>query len=100
MYFNIVIVMLLGGLWHGASWQFVIWGAIHGVVLVVHKLYLELFPEKKKGNLLVHFISVFITFHIVQFAWIFFRAPDMKMVGEMLGQIGYNFGWQAWSYDS
>jgi len=94
MYFNILIVMLLGGLWHGASWQFVIWGGIHGVVLVIHKIYLELFQPKRSGNLLIHAISVFITFHIVQFAWIFFRAPDMKTVGEILGQLYNAFGWE------
>lgn len=93
MYWNILVVMLLGGLWHGASWQFVIWGAIHGIVLVAHKFFLEFFPKEKKSNWLTHFFSVFITFQIVQFAWLFFRAPDMNTVWEMLGQISSSFGW-------
>lgn len=67
---NLFITMILGGLWHGASWNFVIWGAIHGVGLgMVHQL---------RGILqLPRWLGVFITFHFVTLAWVLFRAPDM-----------------------
>src|SRR5262252_6101395 len=70
---NIMITMTLGGLWHGASWTFVIWGALHGLaVSVVHVLtrvlrwsWLSAMPA---------WFAVLLTFHFVTFAWVFFRA--------------------------
>lgn len=91
-YLNLLITMVLGGLWHGASFRFIIWGAIHGVALAGHKLWMELFPKIKTGNFFLKLLGVFVTFNLVSFAWIFFRAPDMKSVGEMLSQIGTSFG--------
>ena len=66
--------MLLGGLWHGASWNFVIWGGIHGFWLAFERAVLlnnRLWNSKANG-----FIRWFVTMHIVCFAWIFFRTPD------------------------
>ncbi|MBI5539592.1 MAG: MBOAT family protein [Bacteroidia bacterium] len=91
-YLNLLITMVLGGLWHGASFRFIIWGAIHGLALAGHKLWMELFPKIKTGNFFIKLLGVFVTFNLVCFAWIFFRAPDMKSVGEMLNQIGTSFG--------
>ncbi len=91
-YLNLLITMILGGLWHGASFRFIIWGAIHGVALAGHKLWMELFPKIKTENLFLKLLGVFITFNLVCFAWIFFRAHDMKAVGEILSQIGTSFG--------
>jgi D-alanyl-lipoteichoic acid acyltransferase DltB (MBOAT superfamily) len=89
-YINLMITMLLGGLWHGASWRFIIWGGLHGVALAFHKWIMERKPAfldkiKWKGW------SVLITFHFVCFGWIFFRAPDMTAVGQMLVQIFTHF---------
>lgn len=83
-YVNQMITMLLGGLWHGASWRFVLWGALHGAALTVHKFLRSHFPA-----LLIRgrFLGAFVTFHFVCFCWIFFRAPDMVSVGEMLSAI-------------
>ena len=72
-YINLAIVMLLGGLWHGASWNFVIWGGIHGGMLVL---------ERARGkNALYRRMPgpcrVAMTFFIVLMAWVFFRAPDL-----------------------
>ena len=64
--------MLLGGLWHGASWNFVLWGALHGGVLAVERLWREFGP--KDGRSLPEWARIAITFHIVCLSWIFFRA--------------------------
>ncbi len=72
-YVNLAVVMLLGGLWHGASWNFVIWGGIHGVWLGVER-------ALGKDSLYARLPSVFrvlVTFVIVCFAWVFFRARDL-----------------------
>lgn len=85
-YVNLFITMLLGGLWHGASWKFVFWGGLHGVGLAVHralKPWLKNFPAKFP----VKFLSWLLTFHFVVFLWIFFRAVDFQTAWEMIQQI-------------
>jgi alginate O-acetyltransferase complex protein AlgI len=89
-YFNLFMTMLLGGLWHGAAWRFIIWGALHGTALALHKLWMELFPTKKTtwaGNL----AAGVLTFHFVVFCWLFFRAKDLATVQQMLAQIAFEF---------
>ncbi len=91
-YINQMITMLLGGLWHGASWRFIIWGGLHGAALTVHKFYRSEFGRPLAGyGQLKNIASVFFTFHFVCFCWIFFRAADMETVGEMLNQIFFHF---------
>jgi len=70
--------MLLGGLWHGASWTFVIWGILHGVYLVIYRIFARFFNllDNSKFGLLTG-RTVF--FHLVCFAWIFFRAQSFKV---------------------
>ena len=78
-YCNLMIVMLLGGLWHGASWNFVIWGGLHGGALAVHKLYSDALPKERK--LTAWYYQLFagiITFLFVCLTWIFFRSPDFS----------------------
>ena len=74
---NLMIVMFIGGLWHGAAWTFVVWGAIHGVFLVLERL-LEWFVNKAQINRTVPVQSLvrLVTFLVVCFAWVFFRAND------------------------
>jgi alginate O-acetyltransferase complex protein AlgI len=72
-YFNLAAVMLLGGLWHGASWNFVIWGAIHGAMLGAERM----MGKKSIYRRLPTFVTVIITFVIVLFSWVFFRSPDL-----------------------
>ena len=75
-YRNLLITMILGGLWHGSTWNFVIWGAIHGVALVVERLL---------PNWQIHPVVRWIaTFHIVCFAWIFFRAESFSSAMDVL----------------
>jgi D-alanyl-lipoteichoic acid acyltransferase DltB (MBOAT superfamily) len=91
-YINLLITMLLGGLWHGAHVRFIIWGALHGIALALHKMWMEAFPEPKTATpARPAFWSSLLTFHFVVFCWIFFRAADMQIVGDMLAQIVFNF---------
>lgn len=90
-YINLLITMLLGGLWHGAALRFVIWGGLHGVALALHKVWLGIFPQKKEPGMLSKIFSTLLTFHFVCFCWIFFRADSMENVGNMLEQIAFNF---------
>ena len=88
---NLMITMLLGGLWHGASLRFIVWGGLHGIGLVINKIWKNHFGDRTQNGWLVRAFSVFLTFQFVSFCWIFFRAPDMHSVGLMLQQIFGNF---------
>lgn len=94
-YVNLIITMLLGGLWHGAALRFVLWGAIHGVALALHKLYLSIFDyfgwRRKNPLRIQRFIGQVITFHLVCFAWIFFRADTMDTATTVITQITDHF---------
>jgi D-alanyl-lipoteichoic acid acyltransferase DltB (MBOAT superfamily) len=90
-YLNLMITMLLGGLWHGASLRFVIWGGLHGIGLVINKIWRSIFKGQFKANRVSRAIGIFITFQFVNFCWIFFRAPDLESVNTMLKQIAENF---------
>ena len=85
-YFNLFLTMLLGGLWHGASLKFVIWGVLHGLALVVERLFKKRLSLPK--NRLVWILKVIATFHFVVFAWIFFRARDFATAFEVIENIG------------
>jgi D-alanyl-lipoteichoic acid acyltransferase DltB (MBOAT superfamily) len=85
-YRNLMITMLLGGLWHGASWNFVFWGGLHGLYLVVHKLTrggtVETEPVSWR-----HLPSILFTFFWVNIAWVFFRAETFETSWQMLHRI-------------
>ncbi len=99
-YRNLALTMVLGGLWHGASWNFVIWGALHGGALAAHRKYREWMRGRPtldaltrtrwfKGGALVA------TFHFVCLAWVFFRAqtlPEAMAVLEALGPLSHDAG--------
>ena len=71
---NLLVTMVLGGLWHGAAWNFVVWGGIHGLLLVAHRLLGQRRdPERPLASGDVPRIAV--TFVLVTLAWVFFRAP-------------------------
>ncbi len=85
-YINLIITMLLGGLWHGANWTFAAWGLFHGIGLCVHKLYMKLRGRDKnyKGKPLSNAISTVFTFIFVCFGWIFFRADNFSIAWDVI----------------
>jgi len=89
-YFNLMVTMLLGGLWHGAAWTFVVWGAGHGVALCVHKLCM---PRLKRipDTWPVKCASWLLTFGVVSLLWIFFRADTFQTAWEVLRGIFTRF---------
>jgi D-alanyl-lipoteichoic acid acyltransferase DltB (MBOAT superfamily) len=82
-YANLMATMLIGGLWHGAAWTFVAWGGIHGAALAVERRLRELGVPR-----LPTVAAWLVTFNVVCFAWVFFRAPDLGTAFEVLGRIG------------
>jgi len=134
-YINLLITMLLGGLWHGASWRFVVWGALHGLALALDRMlkHAKMWIRSKlsKGldkldeymlretapgtdnkfanwlvqakwfmqgwfslvlSVLLHLVSIILTFHFVCFCWIFFRAESFDLAWDMIENIYLNFG--------
>ena len=92
-YANLVITMFLGGLWHGASWNCVIWGLFHGIALAAHKFWMTLTGRKKgeESHGIRRFFGILITFHFVCFCWIFFRNADFSTSLDMIKQICTTF---------
>lgn len=94
-YLNLAATMLLGGLWHGASWNFVLWGALHGAYLTINHLWRDQ-RGHHNGSVSWHvrFATGVVTFIAVCMAWVLFRAPDLAAAGHvyagLLGQGGYN----------
>jgi D-alanyl-lipoteichoic acid acyltransferase DltB (MBOAT superfamily) len=88
-YFNLMITMLLGGLWHGAALKFVIWGGMHGAALAFEKFLNSVIKIPKTK--LTRVLGIFITFHFVCLCWLFFRADNMTVVNSMLSQIAFSF---------
>ena len=83
---NLVIVMFLGGLWHGAAWTFVVWGLLHGSYLVIERVFRVLFEAKRWASTLpVRVLAGFATYAAVCVAWVFFRASDFTIASRMLG---------------
>lgn len=88
-YLNLIITMLLGGLWHGASLNFILWGGMHGVALALDKMKDSLLrrPKHYQSKGFMRIVGIIITFHFVCLAWMFFRQGDIDSVGIMLNQI-------------
>ena len=76
-YLNNFLTMLIGGLWHGAAWKFIFWGAMHGLGLAVHKAFKPIL-DKIPDNFFVKFVSWALTFVYVSLLWVFFRAADFE----------------------
>ena len=110
MYFNQFATMVIGGLWHGASWMYVIWGAIHGGLLVVHKMYRRVISQTASGAVVtdggevvmlkgarqtlsrwMRPVNMIVTFVLVSLTFMFFRAPSMEDVAMMWHQILFDF---------
>ncbi len=73
---NILLVFIISGFWHGANWTFIAWGAMHGLMMVVYVLWQA--RQKSKPGRLKRLLSVFFTFQLVSFSWVFFRADSLE----------------------
>jgi alginate O-acetyltransferase complex protein AlgI len=93
-YFNLFITMFLGGLWHGASWTFVLWGGLHGVYVAINHAW------RRVGIPLPAAVSWAVTFLAVTVGWVFFRAPTLERARDILaGMAGlHGFAWQHLPY--
>jgi D-alanyl-lipoteichoic acid acyltransferase DltB (MBOAT superfamily) len=90
---NLTIVFLLSGLWHGASWNFIIWGALHAFYLIVGILLTSILGESSTAKTFIgKFVNQFIVFLLVTFAWIFFRAENFQQAMAVIKNIlDFNF---------
>ncbi|MDB4459263.1 MBOAT family protein [bacterium] len=89
-YVNLMMTMLLGGLWHGASWRFVAWGGLHGLYLVLERLFKKAYPERRwMDHYWMQLLAALGTYVLVCFTWVFFRAQSFDaaffMIKSMLG---------------
>jgi alginate O-acetyltransferase complex protein AlgI len=94
-YVNLMITMLLGGLWHGASWTFVLWGGLHGLYLIAHRLWASSTAQQiqtLRTRTWWPWISRILMFHAVCFGWIFFRSPTFTTAAQVLHQLATSRG--------
>lgn len=91
--FNILVVFLLSGIWHGANWTFVVWGLLHAILTIGHKLFSSSNASKapKQKHFLRQLPSIIFTFILVMFAWIFFRATDVSQAVFIIKKIITNW---------
>ncbi len=88
---NTMITMLLGGLWHGSSWNFLIWGGLNGLGVVFYKYWRKISPWEKYDNVFATVWKIALTFGFITFTRVFFRAPDFYTAQTMLTRIWNNF---------
>ena len=87
-YVNLMVTMLLGGLWHGASWTFVVWGGLHGTYLAVERLLRETIRERAWFSSWAFKLSMaLLTYFLVNITWVFFRAEDFNHAATMLASM-------------
>ena len=86
-YANLIATMLLGGLWHGPSWTFVVWGTLHGVALACNRAWRDRFGDVLKEKPLLRVVSTFATFQFVLLAWVFFRAHTFRDARAIFGEL-------------
>ncbi len=101
-YTNLMITMLLGGLWHGAGWTFVIWGALHGFYLVVNhawRSFCDLIGFTTSDNRFSGYVSGFVTFLSVAVAWVYFRADSLEAANLMVKSLA-GYGGVIWPEDA
>jgi alginate O-acetyltransferase complex protein AlgI len=94
---NLIITMIVGGLWHGASENFVMWGLMNGAALIIYKHWKKISPYEKSTHLVAHFWKIFVTFNFITFSRIWFRLETDGLPNRMLHQIWhkFNFSWET-----
>ena len=90
---NLMMTMLIGGLWHGASWMFIIWGGLNGLGIIVYKFWRKISPWEKSNHWAATFWKIFITFNFITFTRIWFRGESMQGTNDLINQVTMNFGW-------
>lgn len=80
---NLMITMVVSGVWHGAGWTFLIWGACHGVFLIVNHMLRQMIPERVRAFRVMQFAGWAVTLVLVMWSWIYFRSPDVGRAWEM-----------------
>ncbi len=95
-YRNLIITMTLGGLWHGASWTFVLWGVLHGVALCAERLIRGSQPSPKPKPFYSNWIGWGVTMMIVLIGWVLFRSPDLSSAISMLDRMFFRTSGIQW----
>ena len=91
LYLGLIVTMMIGGLWHGAAWTFVIWGLLHGIGLVVARKFETIRKNwnwYQPNSFLIRFGSALLTFHFVCLTWVFFRAENFSQAKEVFRSLG------------
>jgi alginate O-acetyltransferase complex protein AlgI len=89
-YFNLWLVFLLSGLWHGAGWNFIIWGALHGLFLTLDRLF-----WLKLSNRWAKWVKIIFTFFLINLSWVFFRLDNLVQAGNYLKNLFNPSGWSV-----
>lgn len=100
LYRNLMLTMILGGLWHGASWTFVIWGGFHGLILVLYRLFANDIDSHLNDAWWKSVGRGFVMFHLVCFGWLIFRAQNIQTIGIFIQSIFTNPNWSPEAIES
>jgi D-alanyl-lipoteichoic acid acyltransferase DltB (MBOAT superfamily) len=92
-YRNLLLTMLLGGLWHGAAWTFVLWGAFHGTLLVIQRLVLPGVDSRLTTSAAGRWLQRLVMFHLICIGWLFFRAESVNQVLYFFQQLMTHWTW-------
>ncbi|TDB65261.1 MBOAT family O-acyltransferase [Arundinibacter roseus] len=95
-YFNLMLTMVLGGLWHGAAWSYAVWGTFHGLALALERFWRDRHPAPKNPSLVYQIGSGFVVFFFVTFAWLLFKLTDFNHVIQYIQAIFNNTGMSSY----
>ena len=90
---NLMLTMLIGGLWHGASWKFVIWGGLNGLGIVVYKFWRKISPYENHNQWFVRWWKILVTLTFITFTRIYFRGESMDHISRWYNQVAYHMDW-------
>lgn len=92
---NIMLTMLIGGLWHGADWKYIIWGGLNGLGIIVYKFWRRVSPYEKSSLWIVKIWKISLTFTFITLLRIFFRGEDMERISLWFSQVYHNMDWKG-----
>ena len=90
---NVMLTMLIGGLWHGASWKFVIWGGLNGLGILAYKYWRRISPYEQSTHAMAMFWKIALTFAFITFTRIYFRGNSMSHISQFYRQVATNMDW-------